>query len=98
MFLNQEPQVTYRHKDGDTLHRFVQYAKDPLPSWAADIRPYEDPADTVIELRVRIDLPAGGDQANVERLKKTLVSSIEEFVSAMVPAEDISVTAESRDA
>lgn len=32
-----EERVSYRFKGGDI--RFWQYAKDPLPKWAVDVRP-----------------------------------------------------------
>ena len=36
--------VSYRHKDQteDDHARFVQYEKDKLPDWAADVQPYEE--------------------------------------------------------
>jgi len=43
-----EPQVTYAHRndaDGVNAVRFMQFAKDPLPAWAADVRPAQPKAE-----------------------------------------------------
>lgn len=44
-----EPEmVTYGHRDDKTKAvRFRQYAKDPVPKWAVDIRPFVEDEDAV---------------------------------------------------
>ena len=39
-YIDPEPQVTYCHSSSlDGRPRFRQYAKDPLPAWAVDVKP-----------------------------------------------------------
>lgn len=42
-----EKLISYRHvTDEKDKVRFVQYAKDPVPDWARDIREYDEPVTT----------------------------------------------------
>lgn len=43
-FEPQRPMVSYAHRRAPkSKERFVQYANDPLPAWAVDVRPHLEP-------------------------------------------------------
>ena len=58
-----EEMISYAHKDEPDGVRFCQYAKDKLPPWAVDVKPYIPPDEELPGMWETADFMGGETDA-----------------------------------
>lgn len=86
---DNEPQVSYRHKNGDVSTRFVQYAKDPVPAWAVDVQSHVPSFEGHVSLTARIKHLPNLRPEKVEEFRMELRRRFLQYVFGAADAVEI---------